>query len=233
MRRSTPAMTLLAAEGYCGVQGIRFANDAAARLAEVRTFMAETGATIGSWWLCERSTPHDLEARLFELGLTAVTGDYLVDGMLLTHEPPPGPRDVEARRPRTVDEYVAARELQYDVFRSPAAHRRDRDELAAEFSDPARSRSVFAAWIDGRLAGVGRAFFAPGGAILAGGATAEWARGRGAYRALVRARWDDVVARDGRALVVQAGSLSAPILGRLGFEKVLRFRRLEDVPSSG
>jgi len=49
--------------------------------------------------------------------------------------------------------------------------------------------------------------------------------------ALVRAHWDEAVARDTPALVVQAGTMSAPILRRLGFEQVCRFRRLHDVTS--
>jgi predicted acetyltransferase len=68
--------------------------------------------------------------------------------------------------------------------------------------------------------------------LLSGGATAPWARGRGAYRALVRARWEDAAARGTPTLAVQAGSMSAPILRRLGFEKVMQFRRIEDVAST-
>jgi hypothetical protein len=64
---------------------------------------------------------------------------------------------------------------------------------------------------------------------MSGGATIARARGRGAYRALVRARWDDAVARGTPLVAVHAGAMSAPILRRLGFEQVVRFRRLEDV----
>jgi hypothetical protein len=46
------------------------------------------------------------------------------------------------------------------------------------------------------------------------------ARGRGAYRALVRARWDDAAERGTPALTVHAGALSRPILERLGFVTV-------------
>src|SRR2546423_3031260 len=127
-------MTLLAAEGYCGVQAIRFGSDNVANdLAQVRAFMREHDAGIGSWWLSERSTPDDLEDRLLALGLVRVDGDYELDGMLLTTEPPSGPTDVEARRVRTVDEYAAARLLQFDVFESPGGRRRDRAALLEEF----------------------------------------------------------------------------------------------------
>jgi hypothetical protein len=223
-------MTMLAAEGYCAVQGIRFGADGvAAGLAEVRAFMREQGVRIGSWWLCERSTPVHLEDELVAFGLTRVPDDYEVAGMLLVAAPPPAHPGVEARRVRTADEYAAARLLQYEVFDSPSDHRRTRAQLIEQFAGGTDVGAVYGAWIDGELVAVGRAFFAPQGALLAGGATVERARGRGAYRALVRARWDDVVGRGGGALVVQAGSMSAPILERLGFEQVLQFHRLEDV----
>jgi hypothetical protein len=190
--------------------------------------MREHGASIGSWWLSELSTPADLEERLLALGLGRVAGDYELDAMLLTHEPPQGPPEVEARRVGSADEYAAARLLQYEIFDSPAAHRRSGDELRREFEAGAPG-ATYCAWLQGRLAATARAFFAPQGAVLAGGAAAPWARGRGCYRALVRVRWDDLVSPGGGALVVQAGAMSAPILRRLGFETVHRFHRLEDV----
>ena len=71
------------------------------------------------------------------------------------------------------------------------------------------------------MASTGRAVYTRAGGYLLGGATAEWARGRGAYRAVVRARWDAAVERGTPALAVGAGSMSRPILERLGFEQVL------------
>jgi hypothetical protein len=223
-------MTLLAAEGYCAVQGIRCGErDVVAELAKVRSFMREHDVRIGSWWLCERSTPVKVESELVSLGLKRIPDDYEVAGMLLDQEPPPAGPGVEARRVRTAEEYAAARALQYDVFDSPSGHRRTRAQLIEQFEGHTDVGAVYGAWIDDELVAVGRAFFAPQGALLAGGATVERARGRGAYRALVRARWDDVVERGGGVLVVQAGSMSAPILQQLGFRRVLQFRRLEDV----
>jgi hypothetical protein len=52
---------------------------------------------------------------------------------------------------------------------------------------------------------------------MAGGATLPEARGRGAYGALVVARWEAAVARGTPALVTHAGSMSRPILERVGF----------------
>ena len=58
--------------------------------------------------------------------------------------------------------------------------------------------------IDGEPVAHARAFPGPRGLLLDGGATLPSARGRGAYRALIAARWDEAVARGTPALVVQA-----------------------------
>ena len=63
---------------------------------------------------------------------------------------------------------------------------------------------------------------------LFGGATLPEARGRGAYRALVAARWEDAVARGTPVLVTQAGPMSRPILAQLGFREVCEIRILLD-----
>src|SRR3954451_20667634 len=59
-RSISPELTMLAAEGYCAVQAIRFGGDVIERLTEVRAFMLAHEVRIGSWWLCERSTPGDV-----------------------------------------------------------------------------------------------------------------------------------------------------------------------------
>jgi hypothetical protein len=66
------------------------------------------------------------------------------------------------------------------------------------------------------------------GLLLYGGATAPDARGRGAYRALLRARWDEAVALGTPALITQGGSMSRPILERTGFEAVGHVHMLMD-----
>jgi predicted GNAT family acetyltransferase len=68
-------------------------------------------------------------------------------------------------------------------------------------------------------------------AYLGGATTLPGARGRGAFRALVRARWDEVVAAGKPVLLVQAGRMSAPILEGLGFETVVPTRVLIDSSS--
>ncbi len=54
------------------------------------------------------------------------------------------------------------------------------------------------------------------------------ARGRGAYRALVLARYADAVARGTPFAATQGGPMSRPILDRLGFREVCEIRTLLD-----
>jgi predicted acetyltransferase len=82
--------------------------------------------------------------------------------------------------------------------------------------------------MDGRIVGAGTSTYLSRGVTLNGGSVAPDARGRGAYRALVRARWDDAVERGTPVLVTQAGRMSAPILLRLGFEEATRIHVLID-----
>lgn len=214
------------------VQRIRLRQDEVGDAVEAaRSLMRVTGTTAASWWLSELSTPVAIEEELLARGMQIVEGDYLVDGMVLTQPPPPAPRGIEARPVASATEFLEAIRVQYDAFDTPGIRRRDEAEILEEYEqtlgDPVAT--LYAAWVDDRIAAAGRSFFSPRGALLAGGSTALWARGRGAYRALVRARWDDAVARGTPALAVQAGAMSAPILRGLGFDQVCLFRRMHDV----
>lgn len=223
--------TLVAEPGkrWAAVEGIRLDDEVEVAVAEVARFLEQTDTLIASWWLTERSTPDDVEPRLLAAGLERKDDDYLIDGLLATTAPPPGPPDVEAREVASVEEHVAARRLQYEGFGTPPEQRLSDDEVAAEYGRT--SSLLYAAWIDGEMVAAARAAFARCGALLIGGTTLPKARGRGAYRTLVRARWDDAAARGTPALTVGAGAMSAPILYRLGFEKIVQFRRLQSVAS--
>jgi GNAT superfamily N-acetyltransferase len=85
----------------------------------------------------------------------------------------------------------------------------------------AGNRHLLLAVIDGEPAGSGGiSLFPPAGAALTGGSVRPKFRGRGIYRALVAARLDIARQAGVGGLVVWGGDMSAPILGRLGFEKV-------------
>lgn len=215
------------------VQAIRFGGcDVAAAVAAARAFGRKQGNALGSWWVSDRSTPVDVEQLLLGEGLRIVADDYENEGLLLTHEPPAATPEVEARQLASFTEYLAAQRVRNEAFALPPEQRRAPEHHARDWANWRGSGhgAIYGAWLGGELVAIGNAFFSPRGALMSGGATLPHARGRGAYRALVRARWDDAAARGTPALAVQARKdTSAPILRWLGFERVVQFRRLGDV----
>src|SRR2546422_230114 len=102
------------------------------------------------------------------------------------------------------------------------------EEGRGEIHEPDPRNVVYLAYVDGEPAARASASFGERGVTLFGGATLPEARGRGAYRALVAARWHDAVDRGTPVLVTQAGPLSRPILAQLGFREVCEIRILLD-----
>ena len=217
---------------WAGVSGVRVAPEAVeALVAEVRERVPSAKSLV--WWLDPGTEPRDLHERLLALGLREPEdGGSLLHALACVEEPPPGPDDVEVTRVGTLADHEAATEVMWEAFRTPMDRReRQRAHLRDEF-EAARAAGVpvtFLARIDGRPAGVGRSVYSDRGVFLIAGSVATWARGRGVYRALVRARWDDAVARGTPALVTEAlPDTSYPILKRVGFADVCTIRRLED-----
>ena len=123
--------------------------------------------------------------------------------------------------------YPAAKWVQWEAFGStPAEIAEARSLIPTLFRESPMLRH--AVWLDGEIVCTGTASPIEHGLLLYGGATAERARGRGAYRALIRARWDDAVALGTPALITQGGSMSRPILERLHFERVGEVHMLMD-----
>jgi GNAT superfamily N-acetyltransferase len=195
-------------------------------LAEVRSLLRARRRDRTQWEIGSAAEPPDLVERLLERGLVRDTEPYAV-ALLLTTEPPLGPPEIIARRVETFDEFAAAHAVQAEAFGTPE------DEIA-ESRASLRERwrdtpnIVYAAWLDGAVVGAGTCAPTPKGLLLYGGATLERARGRGAYRALLRARWDEAAARGTPALMTQAGAMSRPILERLGFKPVGHVHMLLD-----
>jgi hypothetical protein len=218
---------------WAGVSGVRVGReDVEALLAEVRERVSPEKGLV--WWLDPDTQPADLHERLLELGLRPPRdrGD-LLHALACVDEPPAGPGGIEVVRVVTYEEHLAATKVMWDAFATPPERRKAQmRHLRGEF-EAARDAQVpvtFLARIDGRDAGVGRSIYSDRGVFLIAGSVAEWARGRGVYRALVRARWDDAVARGTPALVTEAlPDTSYPILKRVGFVDVCTIRRLEDV----
>jgi hypothetical protein len=194
-------------------------------LEEIRATLRERKRTKTQWEVGS-SAPAGLVDALLERGLVHDRDPYAV-ALLLTHEPPLGPPNAVARRIETYEELLAACEVQWEAFEaSPAEIEEARALLESRWRESPNVRH--AVWLDDKLVCTGTAAPTPHGLLLYGGATLPHARGRGAYRALVRARWDDAVSRDTPVLITQGGSMSRPILERLGFEPVGHVHMLMD-----
>jgi GNAT superfamily N-acetyltransferase len=201
----------------------------------VRELLRERRRSRAVWFGSKSTRPQDLKARLLELGLTLpLEGpwEHRYAAMVRTEPTPPGPADVVARPPESYEEYDAAHRLEADIIGMPEEDRRASAEHRSTFWELQKSgRAViktYVALIEGELVGIGRSLFADAGVNLSGGSVRPNVRGRGVYRALVRARWDGAVERGTPALTVQAGAMSRPILERLGFTIVAQQECLID-----
>lgn len=179
--------------------------------------------------MASSATPVDLVDRLLTLGCEP-DREPLAVGMVL-REPPRGSKDpdVSARRVETLDEFVAGIRIAGEAFEMPdEAVEEILARAESEFAGEGHGGAMYLAWVDGRPVARASAAFTDHGLLLFGGATLPEARGRGAYRALVHARWEDAVARGTPALVTHAGAMSRPILRRLGFDELAEIRILVD-----
>ena len=215
-----------AAASWNTVQRQRFPLDELDEvLAEVRSTLRERGRTKTQWEVGS-SAPAGLVEALLERGVARDRDSYAV-ALVLTREPPPVPPGLVARRVTSYDDFVAACEVQWEAFEAtPDEIAEARAVLEERWSESPTLRH--AVWLDGELVSTGTAAPTEHGLLLYGGATRPSARGRGAYRALLRARWDDAVARGTPALITQGGSMSRPILERVGFERVGEVHMLMD-----
>jgi hypothetical protein len=234
-----PPSELIEVEGYFLVTSLRSASVERVRLeahqveaavAEVRAFGRGRGYDYVTWWLGERTTPAGLTDRLLELGL-APEADSSEMTSLWIDRSPAGEPTVEVRRVENVDEYLRALELDWEVWDVPEEKRagyRPIQRDAWRLIEESGRMSLYLAYLDGEPVGFGRAVFTPHAAILMGGSTLPAARRRGVYTSLVHARWRDAVAHGTPRIAVSAGSMSAPILERLGFEPIGQVRLLRD-----
>ena len=195
-------------------------------LEEVRGLLRERGRDSTQWEVGSSATPPDLVDRLLERGLVPDTDPYAV-ALVLTHEPLGPGEGLVARRVETFEEYAAANAVQWEAFGVSELEIAESRELL-----PQRWREtvnvMHAVWLDGEIVSAGTAAATEHGLLLYGGATVSRARGRGAYRALLRARWEEAVRNGTPALITQGGSMSRPILERLGFDRVGEVHMLKD-----
>jgi len=199
------------------------------RLTDVETGIAYTRAWFEArgrneymWFVSDASRPADLADRLLAAGAEPDSENPIYTGMTLEREPELVP-DVEVRKVATFEEHCVASEAGWITFHFTEAEKSElRSALREQYEALQRETSgdSFIAVIDGEVVGSGRGDYLSCGVYLAGGYVVEAARGRGVYRALVRARREEAVRRGTPTLIVQAGELSRPILERLGFASV-------------
>jgi GNAT superfamily N-acetyltransferase len=232
-------------DGYCltigperrwaGVCRLRLGPGAVpAVVAAIRA--ATTGIEAVVWNVGSSATPSDLAERLRGLGLHDPDPPLhpLVTALVLERAPP-AVEGVDVRRVTTLAEHRAGLEIM--LAASDWSERARADERArAEATFERRRRRESLQWlavVDGEPVAWAASEVAAAGLYLAGGATLPAARGRGCYRALVRARYEEAARRGLAGLAVQAQhGTSAPILRRLGFADVAAIHTLQS-PASG
>ena len=162
-------------------------------LAEVRALLRERGRPSTQWEVGSSASPPGLVDPLLERGLVRDRDPFAV-ALVLTREPPPAARRLVARRVETFEEYEAANAVQWVAFEMTEA---EIEESRALLEQNWREtvNIMHGVWLDGELVSTGTSAPTEHGLLLYGGATRPDARGRGAYRALLRARWDEAVAR--------------------------------------
>ncbi|HET7129231.1 MAG TPA: GNAT family N-acetyltransferase [Gaiellaceae bacterium] len=201
-------------------------NDAAEILAEVR---ALAPSATGSWQTDSRDLADALVAAGARRPAPPLEFEFVA---LATATAPPAVDGIDVRRVESFDDYLVGLEIALSAEQyTDEVRARRRAEAEATWerrrSGPAME---WLASIDGEPVAHARAFPGPRGFLLDGGATTPSARGHGAYRALIAARWHEAVARGTPALVVQAGEMSRPILERCGFEVVCTMYEAEHDP---
>jgi GNAT superfamily N-acetyltransferase len=193
---------------------------------EVRSLLRARGRDSTQWEIGSAARPPALVELLLERGLVWDKDPFAV-ALVLTAEPAPALPGIIARRVDTFDDFAAAVAVQAEAFGEPE---NEIAESRATLADRWRHTPniMHAAWLDGVIVSAGSCAPTRQGLLLYGGATLPRARGRGAYRALLRARWDEAAARGTPALMTQASAMSRPILERLGFKPVGHVNMLLD-----
>jgi GNAT superfamily N-acetyltransferase len=226
-----PSYETVVTDDYTYVAGPRNAWVLQIREPNVEWARAESrrrGLSLVEWWV-GWTAPASLADHLLGAGLVP-DDEPVLTGMTSAAEPPAAAH-VDVRPIETLEQYLEALAVDWEVWplsEEDRAQRRATEVDRFDAEHAAGTAHHWAAYDNGRPVGFGRGIDMEQGVALMGGAVLPEARGRGVYRALVRARWDHAVARDTPLLVVQAGPMSGPILDRLGFERHGQIRLFAD-----
>lgn len=214
---------------------LRMARDVDRCVDEVKRWFAERGRAAFVWMIGPSATPTDVGERLRAQGASILSGFERSACMVLRAEPAAGTASLEVRKLKTLAEYEQRTEVSALAFSWVDGYRESANRLLREHwseLDQTLNES-FGAFAEGRMVAFGVSAYTEHAVFLDGGATLPEARGAGAYRALVRARWDEAVRRGTPVLVAHAGSMSRPILERLGFQTLCELQVLADLTGLG
>jgi hypothetical protein len=216
--------------GWNTVQHLRLAPSTVdATVDEMREIARAHGRTALTWEIASSATPPNLADRLRQRGMTPAEPPSAVV-MALREPPPPAPEGITVARVETIADFRTFVSITHEVFgmldRLPAELERIDRQGAADLADTRFVRYVARAG-DVPIAAA-TATFTEVGALLHSGSTLPAARGQGAYRALVAARWEETVRRGTPVAVTRAGPMSRPILGRAGFTELAEISFLVD-----
>jgi GNAT superfamily N-acetyltransferase len=198
--------------GHNVVSRLRLGDDVEATVREVRQHYLDAGRRASTWEVATGSTPDDLAERLLALGMTPDDPPTML-ALACTTDPASATSGVAVEQVETDEQFEDVRRIfeEGDGWSPGDAWLRGPGSVTRFLAriDGEAVATADISWLDH-----------PDGVFLGGALTVPRARGRGAYRALVHARWR--AARDaGRSvLVTQSEPMSQPILARLGFEAV-------------
>jgi GNAT superfamily N-acetyltransferase len=202
------------------------AVDVPSAVASARRAARERGKRLQAWWIAPEDS--ELGPALEGEGLANedTPGFEAVENAMVLVQPPAGESggEVAVGAVETYEEFAASVSVVMEAFDIPEAMRTEAvaelPQRWEEYRDPKNPGRQYLARIGDEIVGTAGATFGAAGINLFGGAVLPPARGRGVYRALTLARWDEAVRRGTPALTVQAGRMSRPILARLGFSQV-------------
>lgn len=216
------------------VLGLRLeAGEVESVVTEVRALFASRGRHRTTWSVNDSSTPPDLEARLRGMGMRSDEPEPEHAAMTLSR--PLGttaPTGVVVRRVETFDDFCEGERIfqqadgQGEETELGALRTRFSQYEGRGIHPPPYAR--YLACVGGVAVAAGDAAYLATCVALCGGGTLPAARGHGVYRALVEARLEEGRRRGTPLLVTHAGSMSRPILERMGFDVCGRIRVLRD-----
>jgi GNAT superfamily N-acetyltransferase len=207
-------------------------------IADVRSVLREHGCRRVVWHLGPSSRPEGLAELLRARGFVPATEHPFEpkwQAMALVEAPPPAPPGVTADLAQTYAEYVTALRIAIETFALPEDSAQAWLSNAPELwtQQDGVHRMTLLSRVEGRPVGFAFAGGGKDGVMLSGSGVLASARGRGAYRALVAARWKLAESLNTPALVIHAGAMSRPILERCGFDPVCRIETFEDAAFRG